>query len=282
MYNTRIKYYPNVTTGGVLPVEIMVFNQPLFAPCTLMCKAHQSARGNTSDIDTALDGQASYDPIKYYRRVRKNVYDIISCNPDMSMFVTLTFDASVINRYSYSDIIRKLNVWLDNRVRRNGLKYLLVPEYHKDGAIHFHGVMKDSSLKLVNSGKRHKNKTIYNITDFPYGFTTAKRLGGKDHDIQAVAGYVTKYMTKTLIDYENGKDVSLKIGGRYYLSGGELQRPTFLYTSIPLPNDGGYVVDIPDLKLTGRIYTPADDLTTQLTFSSLLNTCRESGLFGGT
>lgn len=282
MYNTRIKYYPNGTAGGVFPVEIMVFNQPLFAPCTLMCKAHQSARDNTSDIDTALDGHGSYDAIKYYRRVRKNVYDIISCNPDMSMFVTLTFDASVIDRYSYSDIIRKLNVWLDNRVRRNGLKYLLVPEYHKDGAIHFHGVMKDSSLKLVNSGKRHKNKTIYNITDFPYGFTTAKRLGGKDHDIQAVAGYVTKYMTKTLIDYENGKDVSLKIGGRYYLSGGELQRPTFLYTSIPLPNVGGHVVDIPDLKLTGRIYTLADDLTTQLTFSSLLNTCRESGLFGGT
>ena len=44
-----------------------------------------------------------------------------------------------------------LNRWADNRVRRNGLAYVLVPERHKDGAIHLHGFFTES-VPLLDSG----------------------------------------------------------------------------------------------------------------------------------
>lgn len=293
MYTTRIKYYPNSTTGELIPVQIMCFNAPIFGGGTPRTEGARcsTAEGQTESdiIDDVTDGTAEgctfcdtddshHTDVKYYKKVRRTCYDLIACNPQLTLFVTLTFDASVIDRYNYQDIIRKLNVWLDNRVRRHNLSYLLVPEFHKDGAIHFHGVMSQTALKLTNSGKRHRNKTIYNITDFPYGFTTAKRIGGKNHDIQAVAGYVTKYMTKALRDYEKGIVNNIKVGGRYYLSGGKLNRPVYKYTSINYPTEGGYIVNVDGLSLQGRIYTPAEDLTTQLTFSSLLKECQNVGL----
>ena len=57
---------------------------------------------------------------------------------------------------------------------------------------------------------------VYNITDYPYGYTAVVRLGCTDADRQAVAAYVCKYITKG----------GAKVGGRYYLHGGRLAKPT--------------------------------------------------------
>ena len=152
---------------------------------------------------------------------------------DFKFFVTLTLDSSIVDRYDISAVMRKMNTWLDNRVRRNGLKYVLVPEYHKDGAIHFHGFMNDA-LSVVSSGtfssgsgrprKPRSNRQleqwradgwheVFNLPGWSFGFSTAIELYG---DRRAAVNYVCKYITK---NHE-------KIGGRWYYSGGDLRLPS--------------------------------------------------------
>ena len=150
------------------------------------------------------------------RRAMVKIFDYVRCNWEFDCMFTLTFDAEKIDRTSYGDIVKSVGQWLSNRVRRNGLKYIAVPEFHKDGeAIHFHGVCNFKALQTKYSGVRQGGKGVYNITDFPYGFTAVKKFGGEEKDRHAVAVYVSKYITKA----------SEKVGGRYYLHGGKLLKP---------------------------------------------------------
>lgn len=159
-----------------------------------------------------LDGSA-----KGRSRARGKLYDLVRCNWDLDTMITLTLDPERVDRTAYPDIIKALSTWLSNRVRRDGLKYVAVPEYHEDGAaIHFHGLCNFAALHTKYSGVRQKGRYVYNITDFPLGFTAAVRLGCTDADRQAVAAYVCKYITK------GGQ----KVGGRYFLHGGDLTKPT--------------------------------------------------------
>lgn len=145
------------------------------------------------------------------RRARVAVRDLGLCN-DWAYFVTLTLDARRINRYDPAEVVRHLNHWLDNRVRRDGLAYVLVPEHHKDGAIHFHGFFNDA-LPVVDSGHHDQGgHPVYNLPAWGWGFSTAIALYG---DRAAAVGYCCKYVAKQ----------QEKIGGRWYYSGGRLRRP---------------------------------------------------------
>ena len=82
------------------------------------------------------------------RRAASKLRDIALCN-DFRYFVTLTLDPAKIDRHDMDALVRVLNRWADNRVRRHGLRYVLVPERHKDGAIHLHGFFKVKHVLLV-------------------------------------------------------------------------------------------------------------------------------------
>ncbi len=135
--------------------------------------------------------------------------------------------------------MKKLRVYLDNRVRRNGLIYVGVPELHKKGGFHFHFLTNDV-LPLVYSGtvirptggKPVKEETakrqgfkleacrkVYNIEDWKLGFTTSIFTYGER---EAVAAYIGKYITKS----------ADKIGGRWYYSGGALKKPVYTYERV--------------------------------------------------
>lgn len=178
------------------------------------------------------------------RRAKAAVRDLALSN-DFTYFVTFTLNAEKIDRYDIRQITKKLNVWLDNRVRRDGLKYVLVPERHKDGAIHFHGLI-NNALPLVDSGtidrgggKPRKPRSaaqrekwlsegghiVYNAPAWDFGFSTAIKLYGER---RAAVGYVCKYIAKQITpDGTPGK-----IGGRWYYSGGDLRRPEVVYCDV--------------------------------------------------
>ena len=59
-------------------------------------------------------------------------------------------------------------------------------------------------------------QVVYNLPSWSLGFSTAIRLYG---DYRAAVGYVLKYITKA----------PDKIGGRWYYSGGALERPDASY-----------------------------------------------------
>jgi hypothetical protein len=145
------------------------------------------------------------------RRARVAIRDLTLCNC-WTYFVTLTLDQRRINRYDPKVVIKHLNYWLDNRVRRDGLAYILVPELHKDGAIHFHGFFNEALTGIDSGHKDSAGHTVYNLPSWGWGFSTAIGLYG---DREAAIGYTCKYVTKA----------PEKIGGRWYYSGGALTRP---------------------------------------------------------
>lgn len=235
-HNTRVKRYPNGETE-VLCASRQIFREAGWeergARSVDVSKKTDTCSGDCPErgVDNSVDNLA-----RVKRRARSAVRDLALSNP-MSYFVTLTFDASKVDRYDIKAIVRKVNCWLDNQVRRRGLAYILVPELHKDGAIHFHGFFNDA-LAVTDSGtvvppnggrpRRPRSKAeraewlatgghvVYNLP-WPYGFSTAMELYG---DYHSAVGYVCKYIAKE----------QTKIGGRWYYHGGALQRPDVMYT----------------------------------------------------
>lgn len=176
-------------------------------------------------------------------RAKKKVFDIAYANgDDWRYMVTLTLDGSKIDRESADTVLTPFQNWLKNCVKRKGLKALIVPEYHKNGAIHFHGLF-NGALKTQFSGtvkasgykkpikvataKRYGLKpeemtAVFNSSDWKYGFSTFVPL---DNNLDKICGYVTKYITKDLD----------KIFGKYYFAVGDLKRevPTEYYFLSP-------------------------------------------------
>lgn len=186
-------------------------------------------------------------------RARAAVRDLARSNP-WRFFVTLTLSPEKVNRYDPVDVLRHLRHWLGNNVRRKGLVYLLVPEHHKDGAIHFHGLFNDA-LEAVDSGhKDGKGHTVYNLPGWGWGFSTAIELYGER---DAAVNYVCKYIGKQLDGSMGGTPE--KIGGRWYYSGGNLARPAVSWVDVDIRDWEGVgewrsVMNLPWLKfITVRV-----------------------------
>lgn len=220
MHNCRIKSYPD-GSRNVLVSDRPIFREPGWEEERPRASALPSERPGGDD--------------RARRRARSRVNDYARANPDLALFVTFTLDgAKVDSRYDVKELTRRLGIWLDNRVRRCGLKYIIIPELHKDGAVHWHGLVNDV-LERVDSGtvvppyggtpRRPRSKAqraewiegggrvVYNLPAWQYGFSTAMEMYG---DRGAAISYVCKYITKA----------PTKVGGRWYYSGGQLSLPT--------------------------------------------------------
>lgn len=236
----RKKTYPDGS------FELLLCSSPIFREKGWEAKEPRAA---------AERGEPSGDNRRQLRRARTAVSDICRCN-DFRYFVTLTLDQKKVNRYDVREVTKKLKVWLSNEVQRRGLKYVLVPERHKDGALHFHGFF-NAALPVVDSGTIDMGRprrpisdeqravwldlgghVIYNLPRWTFGFTTAIELYG---DYGAAVGYVLKYVTKQ----------EEKIGGRWYYSGGALLRPVVEVCDPPegLRFESGETFEIPEAGL---------------------------------
>ncbi len=181
------------------------------------------------------------------RRAKARVHVLAMAN-EFDWFVTLTLSSDKIDRYDMDAITRKLNVWLDNQVRRKGLRYVLVPERHKDGAIHFHGFFNDA-LPATDSGHTDRaGHPIFNLPGWTLGFSTAIRLYGS---YRSAVGYVCKYIGK------QGE----KPGGRWYYSGGDLKEPVYKFVDMfrdDLPADA-YTFRVDDAGMAMAKWTEGGD-----------------------
>ena len=136
------------------------------------------------------------------KRTINKVYDISRCN-SWEWFITLTFNQKKLDRYNYDIVSKKLKSWLD-RVRRTSkdLKYIIVPELHKDGAYHFHGLFSNCEFEFVDSGIKDRNgNKVYNIPSYKLGFTTATKV----KNTNAANKYIAKYLNKDLFKATSGK-----------------------------------------------------------------------------
>ncbi|CAJ0600683.1 unnamed protein product [Cylicocyclus nassatus] len=112
-------------------------------------------------------------------------------------FITLTFSPDAVDRYDYDVCLNKVRQWLNNQRKRYApdLQYLFVPERHKDGAWHFHGLVAQcGAIKFSDSGHKDGKNIIYNLGGWKYGFSTVTAV----RDYHRCARYIGKYVTKEL------------------------------------------------------------------------------------
>lgn len=157
------------------------------------------------------------------RRAKTCITDYVKTNVDLVNFVTYTLDAQKIDRYNEQEIYKKMRDWLSNRVRRKGLKYVLVPEMHKDGAWHFHGF---TNLAL----------------DWSYGFYLNKEIKStrqRDNGVRYITSYVKKDMTK--------------FNGRRYLHSRNLEKPIKIYDNVDFDSFEGKLLELEDISVRMKI-----------------------------
>ena len=163
-------------------------------------------------------------------RSKRTIFDYSLCN-DWDYFFTGTLDKNKYNRFDLDKYHKDLTQWFRNLRRYYDceIKFLIVPEMHKNGAWHTHGFIKGISSEIITKwsydDKPPKNikagldagRELYNIPKYAkkFGFVWLERI----HDTFAISAYCTKYITKELI--ANVKDVGAH---SYYCSRG-LKKP---------------------------------------------------------
>lgn len=231
-YNCKVRFLPNDR------IKITCFNKGLFREEGyelirvnefLGFKDHTKPLPVKKKREKGSEQRERTDSLK---RARDKIFEMALAN-DWEYMITLTLNKEEIDRNDPKVVVKKIGTWLHNRAQRQGLKYVVVPELHEKGGIHLHGLVAgdvklkhsgtykiDGSKKPVRESTLKKKgltvnsegvRDIYNIEDFAYGFTTAAKLDGNK---EAVATYMTKYITKDL----------KMIFGNYYLAGGDIRR----------------------------------------------------------
>lgn len=142
-------------------------------------------------------------------------------------FVTLTFNPGKIDCFDYETAKTTLLKWC-RRMRDwyGQFDYLIIPELHKSGAVHFHGLLGDIPAHFVEAvnpktGKpiiRH-GRQVYNLTEWKYGFSDCEEIESPER----AASYITKYVTTALL---TGKKMYNK--KRYFNSQG-LAKPAVTF-----------------------------------------------------
>ena len=83
-------------------------------------------------------------------RTKRIIWEYAMCNV-WEYFVTLTLDAEKVDRYDLKSVYEKFrgmmlqinaSVTNDDWGRQKKIEYVLIPEFHKNGAVHFHGLMR--------------------------------------------------------------------------------------------------------------------------------------------
>lgn len=167
-------------------------------------------------------------------RTISTLYEIARANI-WEYFVTFTFNRQKIDSSNYDLLSDKVSKWLNNIRSRYApdLKYLLVPELHKDGVhYHFHALIANTgNIDFIDSGVKHNGNTIYNIGNWKFGFTTASKV----IDSARASSYITKYITKDLCSV-------IKFKKRYWVSR-NCYRPKVRTYCLPYEEIGKFLDD---------------------------------------
>ena len=144
-------------------------------------------------------------------RSKARIFELASCN-EFQFFCTFTQDKEKRDRFNltefrkdFAQLVRNLN---RNRAPENKIKYLLIPEQHRDGAWHMHGLLKGlteadlTEFKLSDRIPNQIKKTIRNGTKVydwhryrrAFGYFTCTEIESRE----ACAKYITKYISKDL------------------------------------------------------------------------------------
>ena len=153
-------------------------------------------------------------------RAKSKVFEYSMSN-DFDYFITLTLDPLKYDRGNLKKYIKDLGQFIRNyRTKYNiDVQYLLIPERHKDGSWHMHGLIKGipSHLFTINENGYldwldYKKK---------FGFCSLSAVKNQ----VAVSKYITKYISKSFNDEGGVTEKNKKL---YYNSRGLLKSEKIL------------------------------------------------------
>lgn len=209
-YKTKTKEYPDGTR--VLTVYKNAITSETSNASAMIMKAEE------------LEPSAEEKELTKQRnlwKVRTKIKDYCLSN-NFTFFWTMTFKS---NRYDYQDAFDRMGRWLRKMRDKYGkFDYIFIPERHKDGAIHFHGVTGGFNGHIVDSGVKHRGAKVFNCSDWEYGFTELTAIRSRER----CASYITKYVTKDMQNSIVGKGKK-----KYWCSRG-LRLPAVSYSEYDL------------------------------------------------
>ncbi len=164
----------------------------------------KNKKGEYVPVDDGFSVQALQRSIRCAsKRSKDKFYGYAKAN-DWDYYVTLTFSPEIVNRYD-DNAVKALWTEFQRYCKRKSsdVKMLMVPERHKDRAIHFHGFISNISFDLELAQDAHTGKYLYtkvgtplfSIKDWKYGFSFLDILP-KEGNYDRVCNYIQKYISK--------------------------------------------------------------------------------------
>lgn len=195
------EYNRRTTDYGNGRIEVTVYHAPRLR-CTESDRAPSGMGAETTDREQE-------------ERTRRQIYAIrrkikgYALSNDFQWFVTLTFDPEKIDSFNYETAKNTLLKWcrkMRDECRKldecKQFDYLMIPELHKSGAVHFHGLLGDIPASFEEAANpktgaplvRH-GRQVYNLTKWKYGFSDCEKIESPEK----AASYITKYVTSALL-----------------------------------------------------------------------------------
>lgn len=201
-------YHTRVVTSGPI-VEIYQYEVPIVTG--------QQRNGFGRGIGDADETKKAKNRVDTLRKARQSIRRLVNANigPE-SKFVTLTFKDNVrdfkVANYEFKKFVGRLKYFVGKR-----LKYLVVPEFHRSGVIHYHVVF--FSLPYV------RQKILQEI--WGQGIVDIRKIRHVDN----LGAYVCKYLNK-------GVDDQRLVGKKCYFTSRNLEKPKEFMTGKKLITEG--------------------------------------------
>lgn len=168
-------------------------------------------------------------------RAKSMIFQLALCN-NWEYFVTLTLDKEKVkDRNDLNEFKSKLSKWFNNYNYKKGthIKYVIIPEQHKNGSWHAHGFLMGVPTEHLTAFKTtdklptkmlsllHQGRKIYDWDAYvkAFGYITIEQV----INLEAVSKYVTKYITKEIMQ------TKIKLNEHIYYCSHGLNRAQELY-----------------------------------------------------
>lgn len=194
---------------------------------------HWDERGNRVRIKKGSVNTNKLD--NNIARSKSKIQELALCN-GWDYFCTFTINKDKYDRYDFKTYYSDLSKFIANYNRsckpEEQVKYIFVPEMHKDGAWHIHGF-----LKGIRGGDLYINKHGYlgwKQYEKKFGYISFSQI----KDVDRCANYILKYITK-----DSSKNISELGLHLYYASKKLLTGETIFRGSLNLKCPWGYITE---------------------------------------
>lgn len=160
---------------------------------------YDDVTGSRTEPESAPNGKLANN----ISRAKSAVLEYALCN-EWDFFFTGTIDPLKLDRYDVDTYCEKFSQFIRNKRKKYGSKvaYLFVPEQHKDGAWHIHGLIAgipaEYLVQFLPGAQPQKliNEEFLNWPDYAesFGFCSLGKI--KNH--VACARYISKYVSKQM------------------------------------------------------------------------------------